>query len=109
MGVCSFFKSKAKPKAKISDRQSFMSKLVIYSERARKVTVGAMSALAPIAVGPLVVIYGYDLISNPYVQSVGIGLGLWGIYLLKKQRARWKEPPDASTEARISSLLNIDE
>ena len=86
-----------------------MSKLIIYSERARKVTVGAMSALAPIAVGPLVVIYGYELISNPYVQSVGIGLGLWGIYLLSKRRVRRKEPPEARMEARISSLLDIDE
>ena len=86
-----------------------MSKLIIYSERARKVTVGAMSALAPIAVGPLVVIYGYDLISNPYVQSVGIGLGLWGIYLLNKRRLRRKEPPEVRMEARISRLLDIDE
>ena len=86
-----------------------MSKLVIYSERARKVTVGALSALAPIAVGPLVIIYGYDLITNPYVQSVGIGLGLWGIYLLKKRRVRRKEAPEARTEARVSSLLDIDE
>tara|TARA_B100000424_G_scaffold163287_1_gene125174 strand:- start:359 stop:619 length:261 start_codon:yes stop_codon:yes gene_type:complete len=86
-----------------------MSKLVIYSERARKVTVGAMSALAPIAVGPLVVVYGYDLIINPYVQSMGIGLGLWGIYLLNKRRVRRKEPPEVRMEARISSLLDIDE
>ena len=86
-----------------------MSKLEIYSERARKVMVGAMSALAPIAVGPLVIIYGYDLITNPYVQSVGIGLGLWGIYLLKKRRVRRKEAPEARTEARVSSLLDIDE
>jgi len=86
-----------------------MSKLIIYSERARKVTVGAMSALAPIAVGPLVVIYGYDLMSNPYVQSVGIGLGLWGIYLLNKRRVRRKEPPEARMETRLSSLLDIDE
>ena len=86
-----------------------MSKLVVCSERARKVTVGAMSALAPIAVGPLVVIYGYDLITNPYVQSVGIGLGLWGIYLLNKRRVRRKEPPEVRMEARINSLLDIDE
>ena len=86
-----------------------MSKLEIYSERARKVMVGAMSALAPIAVGPLVVIYGYNLITNPYVQSVGIGLVLWGIYLLKKRRVRRKEPSEARTEARINSLLDIDE
>ena len=86
-----------------------MSKLKIYSERARKVTVGAMSALAPIAVGPIVVIYGYDLITNPYVQSVGIGLGLWGIYLLNKRRLWRKEPPEARMEARIRCLLDIDE
>ena len=86
-----------------------MSKLKIYSERARKATVGAMSALAPIAVGPIVVIYGYDLITNPYVQSVGIGLGLWGIYLLIKRRLRRKEPPEARMEARIRRLLDIDE
>ena len=86
-----------------------MSKLVIYSERARKVTVGAMSALAPIAVGPLVVVYGYDLITNQYVQSMGIGLGLWGIYLLNKRRVRRKEPPEVRMKARISSLLVIDE
>ena len=86
-----------------------MSKLEIYLERARKVTIGAMSALAPIAVGPIVVIYGYDLITNPYVQSVGIGLGLWGIYLLNKRRLRRKEPPEARMEARISRLLDIDE
>ena len=86
-----------------------MSKLEIYSERARKVTIGAMSALAPIAVGPIVVIYGYDLITNPYVQSAGVGLGLWGIYLLNKRRARRKEPPEARMEARVSNLLNIDE
>ena len=86
-----------------------MSKLVIYTERARKVTVGAMSALVPIAVGPLVVIYGYDLIANPYVQSVGIGLGLWGIYLINKRRVRRKEPPEVRMEARINSLLDIDE
>ena len=86
-----------------------MSKLIIYSERARKVTVGAMSALAPIAVGPIVVIYGYDLMTNTYIQSVGIGFGLWGIYLLKRRRVRRKEPPEARTEARISSLLDIDE
>ena len=86
-----------------------MSKLKIYSERARKVIVGAMSALAPIAVGPIVVIYGYDLITNPYVQSVGIGLGLWGIYLLNKRRLRRNEPPEARMEARIRRLLDIDE
>ena len=86
-----------------------MSKLKIYSERARKVTVGAMSALAPIVVGPIVIIYGYDLITNPYIQSVGIGFGLWGIYLLNKRRLRRKEPPEARMEARISSLLDIDE
>ena len=86
-----------------------MSKLKIYSERARKVIVGAMSALAPIAVGPIVVIYGYDLITNPYVQSVGIGLGLWGIYLLNKRRLRRKEPPEARMEARIRRLIDIDE
>ena len=86
-----------------------MSKLKIYSERARKVTVGAMSALAPIAVGPIVVIYGYDLITNPYVQSVGIGLGLWGIYLLNKRRLRRKEPPEGMMEARIRRLIDTDE
>ena len=86
-----------------------MSKLEIYSERARKVTIGAMSALAPIAVGPIVVIYGYDLITNPYIQSVGIGFGLWGIYLLNKRQLRRKEPPEARMEARISRLLDIDE
>ena len=86
-----------------------MSKLVIYSERARKVMVGAMSALAPIAVGSLVFVCGYDLITNPYVQSMGIGLGLWGIYLLNKRRVRRKEPPEARMEARTSSLLDIDE
>ena len=86
-----------------------MSKLEIYSERVRKVTVGAMSALAPIAVGPIVVIYGYDLITNPYIQSVGIGFGLWGIYLLNKRRLRRKEPSEARMEARISRLLDIDE
>ena len=86
-----------------------MSRLEIYSERARKVTLGAMSALAPIAVGPIVVIYGYDLITNPYVQSVGIGLGLWGIYLLNKRRLRRKEPPEARMEARIRRLIDIDE
>ena len=50
-----------------------MGKLKIYSERSPKLIVGAMTALAPVAVGPIVVIYGNDLITNPYVQSVGIG------------------------------------
>ena len=86
-----------------------MGKLEIYSERARKLTVGAMSALAPILVGPIVVIYGNDLITNPYVQSAGIGLGLYGIYLLKKRRVRSKEPTEARMEVRINRLLDIDE
>ena len=80
-----------------------MGKLKIYSERSPKLIVRAMTALAPVAVGPLVVIYGNDLITNPYVQSVGIGLFLYGIYLLRKRRVGNKEKPEARMEVRMNN------
>ena len=86
-----------------------MGKQEIYSERVRKVTVGAVSALAPIVIGPIVYNYGYKIITNPFIVSGSIGLGIWGIYLLRKRSFRKNESPEARMETRIKTMLDMDE
>ena len=86
-----------------------MGKQEIYSERVRKVSVGAVSALAPIAIGPIVYNYGHEIITNPFVMSGAIGLGLWGIYSLRKRRFRKIESLEARMETRIKTMLEMDE
>ena len=86
-----------------------MTKIEIYSERASKVLVGGLQALAPIVIGPIVVIYGRDLITNPFVVSALVGLMLWGMYLFRKRRVSKREPPEVRMQARINRLLDSDE
>ena len=86
-----------------------MGKQEIYSERVRKVSVGAVSALAPIAIGPIVYNYGHEIITNPFVMSGAIDLGLWRIYLLRKRRFRKNESPEVKMETRIKTMLDMDE